>query len=400
MSTRVKLAYWSVTLGSVALASFGGCQVELLKTEDPTTTVGGVTTNGGAGAPGTTGGAGAPGSGGGAGAPGTNTTGGPVFDGEWEAAVGDLKDEEFDCFLDYLTELPHEDALLAAVGHRGMFESKDGGKTWSSLGEGAEVIQNGPTSIVFDPEDPNVFYEAGIYGDSPYKTEDGGESFERVGEIGHTDHISIDFTDPDRQTMLAGTHENKEFFWLSTNGGAEWENIAARAPEECVFLNSPHVLDAETFLLGCQRGIARSDDAGETWKLVSEVGGLAPPLIAHDDAIYFKVEGGGIVRSDDQGKTWDEFETPPAGLINGSPPIELPDNRLAMLANNIMVVSDDRGETWEQVTPPLPEGLPNVPKGFLYSKYNRAFYVWSHSCERGFVGGDEIQRYDFDYEDD
>lgn len=384
----------------------------MLKTEDDTaTTLGAVSTNGGAGtlgttgdagAPGTTGGAGAPGTGGAAGAPSdtTTTTGGPVFNGEWEAAVGDLRDQEFDCFLDYLTELPHENALLAAVGHRGMFKSADGGKTWSSLGEGAEVVQNGPTSIVFDPEDPDSFYEAGIYGDSPFKTEDGGESFVRLGEVGHTDHISIDFSDPDRQTMLAGTHENKEFFWLSTNGGAEWENIAARAPAECVFLNSPHVLDAETFLLGCQRGIARSDDAGESWTLVSEVGGLAPPLIAHDGAIYFKVEGGGLVRSDDQGKTWTELETPPAGLINGSPPVELPDHRLATLANNIIAVSDDRGETWEQVTPPLPEGLPNVPKGFLYSKYNRAFYIWSHSCERGFVGGDEIQRYEFDYDDD
>lgn len=391
MSTGLKLALWSAALGSLA-----ACQVELLKTEPETTAtgpVGAVSTNGSAGAPGTSGGAGAPGT------DTSSTTGGPVFEGEWVPAVGDLEEQGFDCFLDYLTELPDENVLLAGVGYRGLFESEDGGETWSFLGEGTEVIQNGPTSIVYDPDDSSIFWEAGIYGDSPFRTDDGGESFVRLGEIGHTDHISIDFTDPDRQTMLAGTHENKEFCYLSTNGGDEWENIATRLPEECVFLSAPHVLDAETFLLGCHRGIARSDDAGENWTLVSEDGGMSPPLIATDGAIYWKVEGGGLVRSEDDGKTWDLLETPPAGLPHNSAPAQLPDERLALLANDIIVVSDDRGETWEQVTPPLPE-MPNVPKGFIYSKFNRAFYVWTHTCERGSVGGDEVQRYDFDYEDD
>lgn len=380
------------------LGAVASCQVELLKTETETDSTpavtGAVTTSGGAGAPGTTGGAGAPGTG-----TTSSTNGGPSFEGEWVAAVGDLEEQDFDCFLDYLTELPDENALVAGIGYRGLFRSEDGGETWSFSGEGSEVIQNGPTSIVYDPEDSDILWEAGIYGDSPFRSDDGGASFVRLGEIGHTDHIGIDFTDPDRQTLLAGTHENKEYLYLSTNGGEEWENIAARLPEECVFLSAPHVFDAETFLLGCQRGIARSEDGGESWTLVSEDGGMSPPLIAADGSIYWKVENGGLVRSDDAGKTWELFETPPAGLPHISPPVQLPDERLALLANHVIVVSDDRGETWEQVTPPLPDGLPNVPKGFIYSKFNRAFYVWTHTCERGSVGGDEIQRYDFDYED-
>jgi hypothetical protein len=60
-------------------------------------------------------------------------------------------------------------------------------------------------------------------------------------------------------------------------------------------------------------------------------------------------------------------------------------------------VSDDSGESWVPVTAQLPE-MPGLPAGFIYSQYNRAFYVWTHVCN-DVVGGDEMQRFDFDYED-
>lgn len=389
MSTGLKLAFWSATVGALA-----GCQIELLKTEPETTTLsGGVATSGGAGAPG--------GLGGGGGAPGNensaSTTLGPLPEGEWVSAVGNLTGQEHSCAVSYVTEKPDGSALIAGLAGSGLFESDDGGETWEAIGVDGDLISHIPTSIVYDPDDPDTFWEAGIYGDSPYKTENGGKSFARLGILGHTDHISIDFTDPDRETVLLGTHENRDSLYLSTNAGTDWENIADRTPEECVFLSAPHVIDAETFLLGCARGIARSDDAGETWNMVSETGGTSAPLIADDGSIYWRVEVAGLVRSTDDGKTWDPIEVPTPAIL-GAPPIQLPDGRIAVLAHSTVLVSDDHGETWVPVTPALP-AMPALPAGVAYSTSHRAFYVWAFACN-DVVGGDELQRFDWDFEEE
>jgi len=393
MSMGLKLACWSAAVGALA-----GCQIELLKTESESTTLGeAAATTGGV----PTGSAGASGGlGGGGGAPNnenvSNTTLGPLPEGKWESALGNLTGEEHSCAVSYVSETPDGRALIAGLPNSGLFESEDGGETWKPIGVDGDPIGHIPVSIVYDPDDPDIFWEAGIYGDSPYKTEDGGKSFVRLGNLGHTDHISIDFTDPERQTLLLGTHENRDSLYLSTNAGEDWENIASSTPDECVFLSIPHVIDAETFLLGCARGIARSDDAGETWSMVSDIGGTSPPLIADDGSIYWRVEVAGLVRSTDDGKTWDPIEVPGPAVM-GAPPIQLPDGRLAMLGQSTVLLSDDRGDTWTPASALLPE-MPGLPTGLAYSTRHRAFYVWTFVCN-DVVGGDELHRFDFDYEE-
>jgi photosystem II stability/assembly factor-like uncharacterized protein len=61
---------------------------------------------------------------------------------------------------------------------------------------------------VYDPENPNTYWESGIYNDGGvFRTDDGGATFQPLGNVTHIDAVSVDLTDPDRSTLLAGAHE-------------------------------------------------------------------------------------------------------------------------------------------------------------------------------------------------
>jgi hypothetical protein len=48
--------------------------------------------------------------------------------------------------------------------------------------------------------------------------------------VTHDDFISVDYTDPNRQTMLVGGHEQSQSVWKSTNAGSTWTNIGTALP--------------------------------------------------------------------------------------------------------------------------------------------------------------------------
>src|SRR5205085_10920225 len=105
-------------------------------------------------------------------------------------------------------------------------------------------------------------------GGGVYKTSDGGVTFSQVGDITHCDSISVDFSDPKRMTLLAGSHEQALKLFRSIDGGAKWEDIGKALPEGSGFCTTSSILDAKTFLVGCggwyggTPGIQRTTDAG------------------------------------------------------------------------------------------------------------------------------------------
>jgi len=301
--------------------------------------------------------------------------------------------------VDTLSQKPGEDLLIAGFGHVGLYQSDDGGRSWEALGtsESSAPIENGPMIIVYDPDDEDTYWEAGTYGPSPYRTTDAGETFVRLGEVEHMDHVSVDFDDPDRATLLAGAHEASGILHLSRDSGETWDDIGSRLPDECGWSAIPHILDADTFLLGCTQGIARSDDGGDSWSLVSEAGGASPPLIAADGSLYWLNDAGNqLLRSENAGKDWKTFEIPGGQRGRTSGPIQLPDGRFATLGRDSVLISSDEFQTWEPGSPRYGD-LPGSPIGLLYSEPQNAFYIWGHQCNDE-IEGTEIQRYELDAE--
>jgi photosystem II stability/assembly factor-like uncharacterized protein len=304
----------------------------------------------------------------------------------------------------FLATQPGRDRLIASVATQGLWESTDGGDSWNALGQGkdSEMITNRASSITFDPDDATTFWESGIYhANGIYRTNDDGDTFKSLSNIWHNDYVSIDFTDPKRRTLLASGHEQAHTLYQSTDGGENWTTIGDSIPQASSVCPFPVVLDAQTYLLGCdsqggaQIGIYRSTDAGTSWMLVADRGGGSAPLFASDGSIYWATENkAGIVRSTDQGETWSD----PAGVgvVAGTHPVELPDGRLATLGAQQVVVSADQGQSWTVVSP----AFPFDPNGLVYSPEEKAFYIWHFSCGGGNVPvpDDAILRYDYDYE--
>ncbi len=273
----------------------------------------------------------------------------------------------------YMAAVPDSSAVIAGVSERGLWASADNGATWAKLG--GDEIRNRPDRIVFDPKDSNTFWVSGCYGDSPFRTDDGGHTFHRLGKLQHSDGISVDFTDPARQTLLLGMHEQSQSTHLSTDGGETWTKIGDRLPADSNHSSDPIVLDAKTFLTNTagwkpksSLGIYRSEDGGKTWTRVSDFGPSGAALVASDSAIYWqRLWGGGLIKSADQGKTWRQV----SNAIKTNP-IELPGQRLAGLGGDMIYVSSDGGTTWTKFGPKLPL----KPNGLIYSAKGQAFYAW------------------------
>jgi photosystem II stability/assembly factor-like uncharacterized protein len=334
-----------------------------------------------------TGGAGFAGTGGGGIGPGGSSGGAP--EGEWVNETFNLEGLASECGnLSFFASKPGEDLVIAGVARQGLYAKSSDDDEWYPLGTGddSDTIANRTSSLLFDPDDADVFWESGIYnGGGVYRTDDGGETFVDLGVM-HNDYVSVDFDDSDRQTLLASGHETPHKLQKSSDGGERWSDIGPNLPEEARVCPFPLIRDADTYLLGCttygggEAGIWHSTDGGDSWDKVSDHGGASAPLIASDGTIYWSSENnGGIVKSTDDGETW---SAPMAsGLVAGLAVVELPDGRLAALSGRQIVVSDHAVESWAVAT----TEAPFQPSNFTYSPERGAFYAWRWTCGDGNV---------------
>ncbi len=331
-------------------------------------------------------------------------SGGSPVSGSWTNTTNNLASVQSECGnMSFVSAKPDEDLLIAGIAQAGLWASTDGGDSWKRLGQGkgSDEITNRTSTIVYDPEDAARFWESGLYnGGGVYETKDDGKTFKQLGSVMHSDLVSVDLSDPDRQTLVAGGHEAAQTVNLSTDGGLTWAPIGSLLPPDTNCTN-PHVIDAKTFLVGCGgygggvTGIYGTTDAGKTWTELTKSGGASAPLLASDGSIYWaSPNGAGLTRSTDQGETWTDVVG--SGVLRGLAPIELPDGRIAALGRAV-IVSADQGATWTEVTPPLPY---DDVSGLAYSPQEKAFYVWHFSCSFPSpipLPTDAIMKFEFDF---
>jgi hypothetical protein len=288
--------------------------------------------------------------------------------------------------MSYVSAKPSEDLMIAGIARPGLWGSTDGGTSWHPLGSGpgSAKIVNRPGSIVYDPIRTKVFWESGIYNSNGvYRTDDDGDAFSALGSIGHIDTVSVDFSDTNRQTLLAGGHERKQTVYRSQDGGNTWTNVGASLPAGTAFSSYPLVINSKTFFAGCNPswgggtgGIFQSDDSGATWRMASAQGGGAQPLVASDGSIYWSSGDGAMVRGMGQGSSWTWTQTVPSGTLLNVHPIELPDGRIVSLSYQHVMISSDHGVTWQAYGPQLPF----TPVGIAYADSDKAFYIWQFDC--------------------
>jgi photosystem II stability/assembly factor-like uncharacterized protein len=270
----------------------------------------------------------------------------------------------------------------------GVYKSSDAGRTWTHLG--LPDAQQVP-SLAIDPRNPDRIFVAALghpYGPNEergvFRSLDGGRTFQKVlykDENTGANDVDIDPSNPD--VVYATLWEERQGPWenavwagtnggifKSTDGGNNWAPLTKGLPvvvqaNLAISPANPRRLYAAVAgadkpgLLDQSRGtggIYRSDDAGESWTLVSSdprptgrIGGgdLPMPLPHPKDPDQLVMASTVSWKSTDGGKSWLPFKGAPGGedYQNGW---FNPDNPEIMLlaADQGAVITLNGGQTW------------------------------------------------------
>jgi photosystem II stability/assembly factor-like uncharacterized protein len=172
--------------------------------------------------------------------------------------------------------------IFAAAGHAakqgfrgGVFRATADEGTWEELERGLpELVE--AHAIVVHPRDPNVIY-AGTQ-DGPYRSLDGGNSWERLGFPRGPGMVwSFAFHPTKPQVMYCGTAPVN--LYRSDDNGDNWVKLpAAVSPEHCVMGFPTRTIGIavdpsrpDDVYAGLEvSGVIRSSDGGDSWTDLSE----------------------------------------------------------------------------------------------------------------------------------
>jgi photosystem II stability/assembly factor-like uncharacterized protein len=225
----------------------------------------------------------------------------------------------------------------------GIYRSADAGKTWTHVGlEATKSISR----VRVSPTDPNLVYVAALgdpWGPSPergvFRSKDGGRTWQKIlyrGEQAGAADLIMDPVNP--KILYASTLELQRFPWglrsagpatglfKSTDGGDNWTELTNRpgmpsglkgrigitiAPAQPQRIWT--LIDAEEG----KKGIYRSDDAGQTWKHLTDNAELTErPWYYHHifadskDPNLLYVLNVSAWKSTDGGEKWEPFRPP------------------------------------------------------------------------------------------
>lgn len=184
--------------------------------------------------------------------------------------------------------------LWAAGGDRGLYKTRDGGKTWNLV---LEIDENtGVTDVHFDPRNPDVLYAAayqrrrhvwtlidGGPGSGIHKSTDGGDTWKKInrglpevdmGRIG----LAVSPINPDVLYAIVEAAQGKSGFFRSEDGGENWvrrsDYISSSPQYYQEIYADPHrfdrVFSLDTYVMVTTDGGKTFEQFGREFKHVDE----------------------------------------------------------------------------------------------------------------------------------
>ncbi len=175
------------------------------------------------------------------------------------------------------------DVLYAATDRDGMWKSMDGGVTWQAINEGLSNLVM--ESVTVDPAEPSTVY-AGTNTGGLFRSRDGGRLWQQLSSLPIT-FVNVLTIDPtDSRVLYAGSAVGTGGLYKSRDGGASWGLVGGGLPTRdmrglLVDRTDGRRLYAATF----GRGVYRSDDGGDHWTPLPEVGGRAILTLARAEGV-------------------------------------------------------------------------------------------------------------------
>jgi photosystem II stability/assembly factor-like uncharacterized protein len=311
----------------------------------------------------------------------------PIFDGQETQSIGAI------------AVAPSNDNILYAASgeglHRpdlsvgdGIYRSSDAGKTWTHLGlrDGQQI-----PALAVDPTNPNRLFAAVLghpYGPNAergiFRSEDGGATWTKVLYKDDKTGGSAVVIDPKNPQVVyaslweetLGPWEDRNSYsgtdgglFKSIDGGSTWTPLTNGLPSGLVQINVA-IAASDTQRIyatlstkseggygsGRGLGVYRSDDAGASWRKITDdprpamkIGGGDLPVPVVDPQNPDVVYSTSIVtcRSEDGGKTWISLRGAPGGDDYQNMWINPHDPKILLLVSDQgAVVSVNRGETW------------------------------------------------------
>ncbi|MGJ5813890.1 SBBP repeat-containing protein [Paludibaculum fermentans] len=275
------------------------------------------------------------------------------------------------------------EALQGSNAGRNFYKTTDGGQHWEVLGAGLENTLVIPGTVTVSPVDSNILYAATQHG--VFRSADGGASWANVFPSKSLSNVVVDPSDPGHLVAFASVSGGCSSF-VSRDSGASWTQRPLT--EFCGFVFDPadsrnayatgayglqysrdggdtwttssmqglvvfarpaiDTVDHNTLYIATREGVLRSEDAGVTWKRVSQsyfTGVLAEP---GSRGVLYATNGSSLSRSTDGGGTWTSVRS---GYVQGMMFDPSGGKTLYLRTGTGFVSSRDGGVTWE---PPVP----------------------------------------------
>ena len=242
--------------------------------------------------------------------------------------------------------------VLAGTETDGILLSHDSGQTWS--GANAGLLDLEVLALAISP----AFADDGLaFAGTPtalYRTRNGGESWRQIELLSEGEDIGVQCFAlstgfPENGIILVGTLDRLGL--RSDDRGRSWEELPDLADCDTFSIAS---LTGGQMVAATDRGVARSDDDGVSWRLVgTDLEGVVSATALVDGAesvLLAGVADTGIVRSEDGGETWAPANdglaaTTFVGLLL-SPDFERDRTMYAQGLQTYCGISEDGGQTW------------------------------------------------------